>query len=522
MPCKGAKSTRPSKGLTLPRRRYVVAPSRRWNPPLDFPPLAADFPTPSREAWTALVEKTLKGGSPESLTTFDYDGLPTQALYTHAVAQPDAVRLDVLRTQGEGRWDVRTVVAHPDPATAHQQALQDLENGANSLLLRLDPTGADGVAVATPDDLARVLAGVELELAAVALDAGFAGVAAAEHLHAVARSAPRARLALHLDPLSAFARAGSSPGPIDAHVAAAAEVAARLRQTYPEATVFLASGAVVHEAGGAEVQELAVLMAAVLAYVRAADAAGVAPDESLPLIALGVAADADYFVVLAKLRAVRALWSRMCAAFGVAHPARVEARSSRRMLSRLDPWVNLLRLAAAGFAAATGGAEAVVLEPFTQPLGRPTDFARRQARNAQLVLMEEASLARVADPAGGAWFLDARTDQLARAAWACLQQIERHGGLARALEGGLIQGWVSRAREAFAADLTSGARKLVGVNVHRTLDAPPLATDSVDASLFAKPAPEVGRPGADSACAALVPWRASEAFEAGVGQEPAS
>ena len=483
---------------------------------MDLTPLSADFPTSSHPAWVALVEKTLKGGSPESLTFRSYDGLPTEALYTASARQPDAVRFALPRSQGAGRWDIRTVLDTPDPAIANEHALQDLENGANSLLLRVDPTGEVGVAIASAEDMARVLGGVELELAPVALDAGFLGVQAAQWLHAAAKSAPRAKLALHLDPLGAFARAGASPGPVEANVAEAATLAARLRNTYPDATAFLASGAVAHEAGGSEAQELAVMLAAAAAYIRALHEAGVGLAEAPALLTLGLAADSEYFTGIAKVRAARALWMRLCEALGASTPARIEARSSRRMLSRLDPWVNLLRLTAAGFGAAVGGADAIVLEPFTQPLGRPTAFARRQARNAQLVLMEESGLARVADPAGGAWFLEAQTDQLARAAWALFQQIEAAGGLAQALRSGLIAGWVEAARTAFAADLASGARKLVGVTVFRNPDEAPVAVETYDLSGVAKPTPQVRLAGEDGACPPLSPWRSAEAFEAAV------
>ena len=484
---------------------------------MDLTPLAADFPEPSHNAWLALVEKTLKGGSLEDLTSRSYDGLPTEALYTTSAQQPDAVRFAMPRNQGAGRWDVRSRLDTPDPTTANAHALQDLENGANSLLLRVDPTGEAGVAIASAEDMTRVLVGVEIELATLALDAGFLGVQAAQWLHAAAKSSPRAKLALHLDPLGAFARTGESPGPVEAHVAEAASLAARLKDTYPDATAFLASGAVAHEAGGSEAQELAVMLAAAAAYVRALADAGVGLSDAPALLALGLAADGEYFTTLAKVRAARALWTRFCGVLGASASARIEARSSRRMLSRQDPWVNLLRLTAAGFGAAVGGVDVIVLDPFTQPLGRPTPFARRQARNAQLVLMEESGLARVADPAGGAWFLEAQTDQLARTAWGLFQQIESGGGLAEALRHGLISGWVSKARAAMAADLASGARKLIGVTVFRNPDETPVAVETSDPSAFAKSIPLARPAGEDSACPPLSPWRAAEAFETTAG-----
>ena len=288
---------------------------------LDVTPLAADFPQATYEAWVALVEKTLKGARPESLTSRSFDGVSTQALYVAGSVAASQVRSPPRAELEAGRWDVRTIVAHPDPTTANVQALQDLENGASSLLLRLDPTGADGVAVASAADLTTVLARVEIELAPVALDAGHLGVEAAGWLHAAAKSAPRAKLALHLDPIGAFARTGTSPGPVGQQIALAAAHAVRLRETYPEATAFLASGAVAHEAGGSEAQELAVMLAAALAYIRALAEVGLGLQEALPLVMLGLCSDEEYFVSLAKLRAARLLWARLTHALGCDGPA---------------------------------------------------------------------------------------------------------------------------------------------------------------------------------------------------------
>ena len=481
---------------------------------MDVIPLASDFARATQEAWAALVEKTLKGPGPESLTFKSFDGVRTQALYTRGSVVPSPVHAGPSQAREAGRWDIRTVVAHPDATKANAQALQDLENGASSLLLRLDPAGVDGVAVGSAEDLATVLAGVEIELATVALDAGHLGVEAAEWLHMVAKSAPQAKLALHLDPLSVFAAHGASRGPIADEIARGAACAARLHETYPLASAFLASGAVAHEAGGSEALELAVMLSAALTYLRALAAAGVEPREAFPLVTLGVSADETYFVGLAKLRAARELWARLGRALRCGGPAWIEARSSRRMLSKVDPWVNLLRLTAAGFGAAVGGADAIVLEPFTQPLGAPTDFARRQARNAQLVLLEESGLGRVADPAGGAWFLESQTDQLARAAWSLFQQIEAAGGLVAALCVGLVQGWAASARMALEADLASGTRKLIGVTVFRNPNEATVGVETIDPTPFVKFPPAPVRQGPDDACPPLRAWRMAEAFEA--------
>ncbi|MBW3617679.1 MAG: methylmalonyl-CoA mutase [Proteobacteria bacterium] len=474
-------------------------------------PLAEDFPPAAREDWERAALKALKGEPLARLRTRTADGLVIEALEPPAKAQP-AARADA-PADPERPWDLRTIVDGPEPARANADLLHDLENGAASILLALDPSGAQGVAAGSAEDLGRVLEGVLLDLAPVALDAGWMGPDAANWLAEAAKGGPAAPLAVHMDPLGTWAREGLSPGAIAAHVQAAAETAAGHAAVYPKATFFLASGRPVHEAGGSEGWELGFTAAAALAYARAMAAAGV--NDPWARIVLGLSADVEHLTTIAKLRAARMIWAKLTSACGVRTPARIEARSSRRMLAKQDSWSNLLRLTAAGFGAAVGGAEAVVLEPFTAPLAgpgeRPSGLARRQARNIQLVLMEEAGLGRVADAAGGSGYIETLTDGLARAGWAALQGIEGAGGLERALESGVVAGAVAQTREARRAAFADGTLGLIGVTRF------PPAHDEPPAMAEVSPAgtagPEVRRPGADSLCPPLTPVRWAEPFE---------
>ncbi|MDB5448847.1 MAG: mutA, partial [Phenylobacterium sp.] len=204
--------------------------------------------------------------------------------------------------------------------------------------------------------------------------------------------------------------------------------------------------------------------------------------------------------------AARAVWARVAVACQAGSTARIEARASRRMLARQDAWTNMIRLTAAGFGAAVGGADAVVLGAFTDAIGLPTAFARRQSRNTQLVLMEEAHVGRVADPAAGSGYVEAMTDQLARAAWAKLQEIEAAGGLAAALSSGLI------AREVDAAKAARPEPKLVGVNAFPPEKDTPVEVERAEP--IAVQAPSAALPGPDSHCQALAPIRLAQAYEA--------
>ncbi|HZC16132.1 MAG TPA: methylmalonyl-CoA mutase family protein [Caulobacteraceae bacterium] len=446
----------------------------------------------TRQDWLALVRKTLKDKTVESLTLHTADGLTIAPLYTDEDA-PAAARLRFGVRDAERPWDLRTSTAHPSPAAANAEILTDLDSGAASAIVRIDPTGKTGVAIGSAEGLARTLDGVILELAPVGADAGFLGVQAADWLADAGKSSPAARLMFHLDPLSAFAEAGRSPGPIEAHLIAGANAGARLSATYPKASLFLASGRVVHEAGGGAADELGFMAAGALAYAKAMARAGMSLEDVFARITLGLAADAQYFKTIAKLRAARIIWARMTGACGAQVPARIEARSSRRMLADQDVWTNMLRLTIAGFGAATGGADAVVLGAFTDPLGPPTAFARRQSRNAQLVLMEEAHVGAVADPGRGAWFIESLTDQLARAGWASFQAIEAAGGVVRALEAGQVA--LERASEPSP----------VGVTVFPNPNDAPPAVETVDPADFAVEVPSPRLPGPDSTCPAVAP-----------------
>ena len=475
--------------------------------------LAEGFEAPQHAAWLELVKTTLKGADfDKRLVARTADHGRIEPLYTPENATAMFGGLIGPRDP-ERPWDLRTVVAHPDPKAANRQALHDLENGAASILLKLDPAGARGVAVAAKADLAEVLAGVFLDLAPVALDAGYMGPAAADWLAELGKLAPQAPLAAHMDPLTALAETGASPGPIESHLILAAETAVRLSVPYARATWFLASGRAVHESGGTEGQELGFALASALAYAKAMQRQGLDLAEAFRRIVLGVSADGQYFVTLAKVRAARVLWAKLTNACQTPVPARIEARSSRRMLTTLDPWTNLLRLTAAGFGAAVGGADAVVLAPFTDAIGAPTDFARRQARNTQLVLMEESHLGKVADPAAGAWFLESLTDHIARAGWAAFQAIEAAGGIIAALDSGELAKKVDAARFARTAEAATRKAGLIGVSEFPDLAEAGVAVEPVQPAKVAKPAPSVRMPGPDTKVEALAPHRTAEPFE---------
>jgi methylmalonyl-CoA mutase len=439
--------------------------------------LAADFPAASRDDWRALVASVLARsgaaapGDPEEALTFTtYDGIAIRPLYTAEHSRSvdtggwpgQAPFLRGATAAPTVGWDVR--VRHPDPDRAAVRT--DLENGATSLWLVLD----GGFAV---DDLAQVLADVPLERTPIVLDAGVASVPAAEALRALAdeRGVDSATLrgSFGADPIGAQARRGT---PLDLDMlgtlARRSGAASGMQLATVDATVY-------HDAGASDAQELGIGTAVGVAYLRALNDAGLSVDEALAMLEFRWAVRVEQFPSIAKLRAARRIWDRvaeLCDASPDRRGQRQHAITSAAMFTRRDPWVNMLRATVACFAAAVGGADAITVLPFDSAIGVADDFARRIARNTSSVLHDESSLARVQDAAGGSWFVESFTDELAERAWDVFTGIERAGGAARALEDGVLDALIADVRDQRAQDIARRQMPITGVSAFAYVGEP--------------------------------------------------
>jgi methylmalonyl-CoA mutase len=462
-------------------------------------PLAAGFPTATREEWRKLVDAVLKGAPFERLVSTTYDGLAIEPL-----AQRRSDARTVAGRPGAAGWQVMARIEHPDPALANEIALRELNNGAGGLsLIFSGATGDYGFGLpASEQALGRTLEGFDFE-AGAALDLDISPRAAAIVDAALAKramlSGRGAGMRIGHDPIGAMALAGSTARPWSEEAPHfAGRIAALMRAGFL-GKLAAADGRIVHNAGGSEVQELAFVLGVALAYLRALEAGGVALDAARRVIFFRLSADADQFLTIAKFRALRKLWARVEASCGLTpEPGFVSAETAWRMTTQRDPQVNILRATVAMFAAALGGADAITVLPFTAARGLPERFARRIARNTQLVLLEESHLAKVADPAAGSGAIEDLTDQLCRAAWAQFREIEGSGGIAAALSSGLVQQKVAAVRAKRAVAVARQQKALTGISIFPNLSeddakvdlpAPPrkLAADGLQAIRLAEP-----------------------------------
>ncbi|MBI1384034.1 MAG: methylmalonyl-CoA mutase [Rhizobiales bacterium] len=435
--------------------------------------LAASASAGSRDTWLALASKALGGRDPnQSLAIETLDGIKVRPLYERAdVARPAPALVDGRAVWPDGRraWDIRQLHASPDAQATNAAILEDLAGGVTSITLRLEAPGQFGLRP-RHEAIAAALEGVHLDMISIGLEAGEDYLGAAQSLAAIWQERGIAdgvaRGAINADPLGALARVGVLEDRAHDALQTLALFAAANVGRRPGVRLLLADGRPYHNAGASEAEEIAAVLATAVAYARALEREGVSPAKSFSALAVVVGADADQFLVIAKLRALRSTLARVLEASGVEQrPGLIEilAETSERMLARHETHVNMLRNTIAVAAAAFGGADAISVLPHTWSVGQPDGHARRMARNTQIILQEEACLDRVTDPAAGSWYVESLTDALAARAWELFQDIERRGGMEHALLDGIVQERIARTAERRAERQAGGREELIGM-----------------------------------------------------------
>ena len=478
--------------------------------------LAGEFPAASRQAWREMVEAALKGRPfDKAMRTALVDGIVLEPLYgpgeLDASGDPAGMPGSAPFTRGTSStvqrvsvgWRIDQLHSYPDPAIIAEDIGRDrVKEAVTGVRLRLDAAGRtgsadgvgmDGVVIRSLSDVETALAGQDKAYTPLVLEAGgaFEAVAALALAWCDPETAP---LRLNADPLAALARDGGFPAEMDRTLDRLGGLMSHVAENAPESRALGVDVSVYAEAGATDVEDLAFALATFAVYLRAGERAGLDPaavaGQTLVTVPIGV----DVFTGIAKLRAARAAFSRLleaCRAGDAADRIEFAAMSSRRSLAERDVWVNMLRSTVTCFAAAVGGADAVTILPHDVAVGHAGAFARRIARNTQLVLMQESELARVVDPAGGSHYVERLTDAMARGAWEIFGEIEAAGGMAGALVSGEVArrcaaSWAKRER-----DLARRKTPVTGVSEFPNLEEerPETRTPDIPAILAARPAP---------------------------------
>lgn len=476
------------------------------------PSLFAEFPPPAPTDWRRVAEESLEGAPFEKkLVTRTPEGIDLQPIYTRADAGLAAGEWPGLPPYGRGAealgvrahgWQICQELPYGRPEEFNAALLQDLNRGQNSVnllfdiatRLGLDPdearageVGGCGLSLATLDDLARALRGVDLAAVPVYAPAGTSALPLTAMFLAALAEQGKKPTALHggilSDPIAEWVGRGTLPSDLDSAYDDMAVVTDWATRTgSPLRTVGVAAN---HwaDAGGSAVHELAFGLATGVDYLRALAARHVTAGRAAPRFLFTFTSGSHFFMEVAKFRAARLLWARAVAATGApAEAGRLvfHARTSLWNKTSLDPHVNLLRTTTEAFAAVIGGCASLHVAPFDECHRVPDDFSRRLARNIQIILAEECQLGRVVDPAGGSWYVEALTRQLAAKAWALFQDVERRGGMAAAIREGFPQETVDRLAVERIAAVESRRDGIIGTNLHPNLKERPEAANLPD------------------------------------------
>lgn len=474
--------------------------------------IPAAFVTPTREQWLALVEKDLKGAPFEKrLVSHLIEGLTVQPLYSSADApgpetmglpgQPPFGRGASAIPSRAGAWTILPEHRHPIPEQANRAIVADLSHGAQGVLVRFSPRllgetvlhggcgCGGGVLVDTLDDLGQLFSNVDATQIQLSMAAGPAFLALAAQVVAHYRSHGMAdselRIQFGADPLGTFAARGALPRSADATLEELAVLARLTAARFPKSRAATVSTSAYDNAGATAVQELAAAVATGLSYLRVMESSGLTVSQANQQLLFSLAVGADQFLEIAKFRALRLVWNRILEAAAVPETERatvLHARTSRRVLTRRDPWVNVLRTTIGCFGAAIGGADQITVLPFDDVIGPHDTAAQRLARNTQIILQEEGHIARVMDAAGGSYYVEHLTQSLAQAAYSQFQAIESRGGMLAVLRDGSFAREIDGVWEKRSKALATRRTPITGVSEYPHLGEKPVERAEVDAT----------------------------------------
>ena len=478
-------------------------------------PTFDEFPPTPYEDWRRAVDKAIKGASFEKrLVTKTYEEIDLQPMYR----QEDIANLPHLDSlpgfapylRGTtplgyvaSSWDVAQELPYGTPAALNEALRADLERGQNAVNLVLDaPTlagvdadqaeagavGQGGLSVSSVADLAQALNGIDLETTPIYTQASTGALTFTALLAALVqqqgKSLAKARGAIGMDPLGQLARDGKLPRDLDGVYDVMAQLAAWAKANAPQLQTITVQGHPYHNGGASATQELAFALATAVDYLRALQARGLSVDDAAPRIRFALSIGSNFFMEIARLRAARLLWAKIVQAFGGGEEAQkmsLHARTSAWNQTIYDPYVNLLRATTEAFSSAVGGCDSLHVSPFDELVRAPDEFSRRIARNTHTVLREESQITRTVDPAGGSWYVETLTDAVGQKTWAIFQEIEKQGGMAKALAAGWPQAQVADTAAKRAANIAKRKDIFVGSNMYPNLKETRLEPTPVNA-----------------------------------------
>ena len=470
--------------------------------------LLDEFDAPSLEQWHEEVVRLLKGAPfDKKMLTPTYEGITLKPIYTledmeslkhisSLPGDPPFVRgIDPIASRTHG-WEIAQELPYPTYEEFNNALRHDMKRGQTAVNLLLDEAtqagldpdyaqsgqvGKGGTSISSVIGLSRALDGIDLSKTPIYVQAGSAALPVAALIVALMRrnsqDVNELRGSIGFDPLAGLAIHGTLPISLERAFHELALLTRWARANAPKVKTISVWTHAWHEAGASAVQELAIALATGVQYLREMEQRGLSVEETAAQMQFGFSIGGQFFMEVAKLRAARLLWAKMVQESGGSPDAgrmTIHGRTSRRQQTTFDPYVNILRSTTQAFSAVVGGVESMHVAPFDEALGLSAEFGRRIARNTHIILRDESHLNNVLDPAGGSWYVESLTDQVAHEAWNLFQQIETEGGMEKALAKGLPQEWVAQTARERVDNIAKRKDVMVGLNMYPNLTERPV------------------------------------------------
>ncbi len=471
--------------------------------------LINDFPYPDYQKWRNEVEKQLKGNSFEKkMATETYEGIDLKPIYT----KDDISKLKFLEVfpgftpylRGadvlgymENSWDIAQEISDPTPEKLNEALRFDLNTGQTAINIVLDkatrhgkdPDNADvddvgqgGTSISSLKDFEKALNGIDLKKTPVYIHAGTSALPAAVAFIAYALNNSKDILkingSIETDPLGESAAYGNLPVSFEKACDEMFILTDWSQDNAPNIQTIGVNSQPYHNGGASAVEELAFAIATGVEYIREMQFRNLNINDIASRIRFTFSLGSNFFMEIAKLRAARLTWAKVVDACGGnkrSQKMTIHARTSDRNITVYDPYVNLLRAMTEAFSGGIGGCNSIHAGFFDQAYRQPDKFSRRISRNIQLILNEESHLDKVIDPAGGSWYIETLTDSIARKSWQLFQEIEKMGGMFKALQEGFPQETIARTASSRSERLAKCKDILVGTNKYPDPDEKPLS-----------------------------------------------
>ena len=460
-----------------------------------------EFEKPTYEQWQAEVEKALKGGDfHKKMFTKTYEGITLQPIYTpalHAEAIPKGVYPgagEFLRgTKASGyiidSWGVSQYVDDSLPKDANHASLYEIVKGGTIHNIRLDEAtrhdqdvqvgasvGVGGTSVSTMDDCKQLIDRFNLKENPLYIETGASAAILLGMLAATVKGAKKQTSDLKglvgADPIGVWVKDGALHISLDTAFDEMAHTVVWAKEQAPELKTVLVSGDVYANGGANDVQEVAYALATAVCYVRQLAQRNIDIHTIAKSMMFTFSLGANFFMEIAKLRALRVLWARIMEAFGAEEADRavhVHGRTSAFTKTVYDPYVNLLRNTTQAFSGVVGGLNSLEVSPFDLPIRKADDFSRRIARNIQVMLQTEFELRQPVDPVGGSWYVETLAAELCEKIWSEFQTIESKGGIIAALKEGYPQAQVKAILDERFKNLAFRKDVAVGNNMYANM-----------------------------------------------------